>query len=216
MINREDNIRLEGKLVQSIKLEGLVELTQDYIELGLDSVLKEGLAKDIPIIGTIVNLAKIAGGVRDRLYIAKLVRFLNEVGNTTQKDRERFIEENCKDTRFEHAVLLILEQADNMEKATLIGKVFKACILAKITYEDAVALSSMINKTVWQDVVELLRDKCTYESEMRLCNCGLLTLHWMKRVHEDLTKGIVQQVAFDGFSARENKCTKMLKVAAKL
>lgn len=140
-----------------------------------------------------------------------------KAGETTQQERERFVEENCKDARrFEQAVLLLLEQADHMEKATLIGKVFKACVLAQITYEDAVTLSSMINKAMWQDVAEMLKNNYTYESKMRLCNCGLLTLDWMKRIHQDLSKGQIQNVAFDGFGFKENQHTKMLKAVAKL
>jgi hypothetical protein len=44
-----DSQKLKGKLVESIQVEGLGDLAQEYAELGLDSVIQEGILKDIPI-----------------------------------------------------------------------------------------------------------------------------------------------------------------------
>ena len=37
----------------------------DILEIGIDSVLQDGLFKDIPIVGTIVNMGKFAQNVHD-------------------------------------------------------------------------------------------------------------------------------------------------------
>jgi hypothetical protein len=210
-----ENIGLAGKLIKTLKMEGLRGLAQDYIELGIDSMLKEGLVKDIPIISTIVNLSKVACGIRDSIYFSKLLLFLQKVADTSPWEREKFIEENCKDERyFEQNILLIIEQADQMEKAAFIGKVFKACILGQIAYEDAIMLSSMVNKAMWSDIEEILKNNYTYDRQMRLFNCGLLSLDWMKKIEQDLNKNQIQRVAFDGLKFNENKHTKMLKAVA--
>ena len=44
-----------------------------------------------------------------------------------------------------------------MEKSTLIGKVFKACIFGKITYEEALTLSEMVNRALWRDLERLFQ-----------------------------------------------------------
>jgi len=166
---------IEGKLVESLEVKRLGELAADCAELSLDSILDDGIVKDIPILRTAVSIAKIGFNIRDRIYIKKIASFLSQIGNTTQEQREAFIEKYCGDTkRFEETILLILEQADNMEKPSLIGKIFKACILGKIKYVDALRLSSMINKALWQDLEALLSGNDTEQVKSRLANTGLL------------------------------------------
>lgn len=214
----ENSNKLEGKLVESIKIDGLGELTQEYAELGIDVVMKDGVLRDIPIIGSIVQIAKAVGSVRDRLYLKKLLCFLHKVGETTQQQREQFIQDNCQDTKqFEEAVLLILEQADNMNKSALIGKIFKACILGTIGYQGALSLSSIVNKALWQDLDNMFQLSFTNEMKMRLCNCGLLNLSLVRRHHIDETKKPTEtKETIDGFGYSENQYYKMLLEIAKM
>jgi hypothetical protein len=185
----DNNQNLEGKLVQSIEAKEIGELIVDYAEIGLDKLLEEEIVKDIPILRTAYSLVKVGLNIRDRLYIKKVYGFLVQVGQTDQKEREKFIRDNCQNVRqFEEAVLLILEQADNMNKSTLIGKIFKNCILGKISYQDSLALSSIVNKMLWQDLENIFRGNFNNEVKMRLCNCGLLNLSLMKLTHIDKTK----------------------------
>ena len=177
-MNDDTEQKLEGKLVKSFGVKDLGDLAAEYAELGLDSILDEGLVKDIPIVRTLVSIAKIGANIRDRLYVRKIIDFLVQVGNTTQEQRQAFVDKNCVDTKkFEEAVLLILEQADNMEKSALIGKIFKACILGKIALVDAVRLSEMVNRAFWRDLEKLvggieLPENC----QQRLFMAGLCRL----------------------------------------
>lgn len=149
--------QLDGKLVQSIESKELGSLTADYAELGIDALLDDGLVKDIPILGTLIKSAKIGMNVRDRIYAKKIVGFLSKVAETSQEQRDEFIEKYCKNVkRFEETVHFILEQADRFEKTLLIGRIFKACILGDILFEDALRLSAMVNRAFWSDVQEVI------------------------------------------------------------
>lgn len=209
---------IEGKLVESIVIKDVGDLVSDYAELGLDSILDEGLVKDIPILRTCVSIAKVGLNIRDRLYVKKIANFIKQVGDTTQEEREAFIKEHCQnEKRFEEAVLLILEQVDNINKATLIGKIFKACILRMINYQDALSLSCIVNKALWQDIENMLRRNFTVEMKMRLCSCGLLNLSLMRTEHIDETKKPKEiKETVDGFGYQENEYFKMLMKIAKL
>ncbi len=203
---------LEGKLVKSFEAKELGSLTADYAELGLDALLDDGLAKDIPIVGTFVKAAKIGLNVRDRIYAKKIICFLVQVAETTQEQRDEFVEKHCGNVkRFEEAVHLILEQADEMEKSSLIGKIFKACILGKIDYQDALTLSSIVNKTLWQDLENMFQRNFPNKTVMRLCNCGLFNLGLIKRQHIDETKSPTEIIeTVDGFQFAKNEYFKML------
>ena len=217
MISNDTINKIQGKLIESLKVNKLEDLAQEYAELGLDMVLEEGVLRDLPIVRTIVNVYKAAVSVRERLYLTKLVLFLKKVGETTQEQRQKFVEDNCKDVRkFEEAVLLILEQADNMNKASLIGKIFKACILGMIDYKNALTISSMVNRAFWQDVEDLISNKYNSGSRTRLYACGLMNLDWIKKTYQDLSRNMIQDVKFGGICYKENKYTNLLRKINKI
>lgn len=179
----DDLPKLEGKLVESLEVKELGSLTADYAELGLDSILDNGIVKDIPILRTAFSLVKIGLNVRDRIYVKKIYGFLSQVGQTTQEQREKFVRDNCQNVkRFEEAVLLILEQADRIEKTTLIGKIFKACILGKIRYSDAVTLSEMVNRVFWEDLDSMFEGSDTKEHHQRLFMSGLFKMKGKQQI----------------------------------
>lgn len=174
----EGNETLEGKLVESIEAKKLGDLTVEYAELGLDDILNDGIIKDIPFLRTAVSLAKIGFNVRDRIYVKKVVGFLAQFSQTTQEQRSEFVEKNCGNVkRFEEAVMLILEQADRFEKTSLIGKIFKACILGMITYQDALSLSFIVNKALWQDLQAMFTGDYTDENQIRLAYSCLMNMN---------------------------------------
>lgn len=206
----EENNLLEGKLVKSLEAKELEDLAVEYSELGLDSILDDGIVKDIPILRTVVSLAKIGFNIRDRIYLKKIVGFLAQVGQTTQEQRDEFIKKYCDDVEsFEETVMLILEQANRIEKTTLIGKIFKNCILGKMSYEDTLNLSNMVNNTLWSDIEAIKDKKYNQEINMRLCNSGLLSLDWVRKTASNSI--YIQKVEFAGFKTTHNKYTKILK-----
>jgi hypothetical protein len=206
----EENNLLEGKLVESFEAKELGDLAAEYSELGLDSILDDGIVKDIPILRTVVSLAKIGFNIRDRIYLKKIIGFLAQVGQTTQEQRDEFVKKYCDDVEsFEETVMLILEQANRIEKTILVGKIFRTCILGEISYEDTLNLSNMINNTLWSDIEAIKDKKYDQEIRMRLCNSGLLSLDWMRRAASDSI--YVQKVEFAGFATTRNRYTEMLK-----
>jgi hypothetical protein len=83
--------------------------------------------------------------------------FLAQVGQTTPEQRKEFIKKYCEDVkRFEETTMLILEQADHFKKTELIGKIYKACILERINFDEAIKLSNMVNRVYWTDLEQFL------------------------------------------------------------
>lgn len=56
----------------------IMDLGVEFLELGIDSVLEDGLFKDIPIVGTIVKVGKFAQNVHDRNLLNQTLIFINE------------------------------------------------------------------------------------------------------------------------------------------
>ena len=56
---------LVPKFRESI-LNCTTEVVKEYLEVGIDSILQEGILKDIPIAGTLINGIKVAASIHDR------------------------------------------------------------------------------------------------------------------------------------------------------
>lgn len=166
---------IDGELVKSFETQELGRLATEYAELGLDSIIDDDVVKGIPILRTAVSLAKIGLNIRDRLYVKKIVMFLVQVGGTAQEQREEFIKKHCKDNKkFEEAVFLLLENSDRTEKVSLIGKVFKACILGMIHYANTFQISEMVNRAYWADLKDMFNGNESEEQQQRLFTVGLM------------------------------------------
>lgn len=57
------------------------DLVGDYLELGIDSVLDNEIAKEIPVLKSLISVGKITRSIRERNYMKNLVIFLNELNS---------------------------------------------------------------------------------------------------------------------------------------
>ena len=57
------------KIIPSFKaslFNGSYEMIGDLVEVGIDSILDDGVAKDIPIVSTLIGIVKTAQNIHDR------------------------------------------------------------------------------------------------------------------------------------------------------
>jgi len=136
-----------------------IDLVKDYIELGLDSVISDGLLKDVPIMGTLVGLFKLGSSIKDRHTAKKILRFLNQLADIPVQERERFASElNTEDEYHESVsekVLLIVERLDETKKAEIVGNLFKLYILDVINKEYFLRLSGIVERAMLYDLLAL-------------------------------------------------------------
>ncbi|MDF4560139.1 hypothetical protein P3494_26935, partial [Vibrio parahaemolyticus] len=72
-----DKLSLEESLVSTMG-QRLGGTGTELAEIAIDSVLDDGVLKDIPVVGTAVSLYQTGVAVRERQYVKKLVTFLSE------------------------------------------------------------------------------------------------------------------------------------------
>src|SRR5262245_55760126 len=78
-------------------------ITQDFADVALDSLLKDGLLRDIPIVSTMVNVTKTAITVRDKLLLRKIIDFVKNISVTDEEKRE-FVSRLHEDRKFSRRV----------------------------------------------------------------------------------------------------------------
>lgn len=125
-------------LVRTVVGNQLGDAILDLAEVALDENLAEGVLKDVPIVGTLVKLARAGQSVSEELFIRKLACFLADLNAVPVEDRERLLEQ-YPDSSDEQRVLgenllLALERLDDIKKPAILARFFAAYIKLEIDY----------------------------------------------------------------------------------
>jgi hypothetical protein len=124
--------------------DDLAEVGRELAEVGVDALVRDGVLRDVPIIGTLAGLCRVGITVRDWLFVKKLAQFLQALGDVPADQRAGMIvqleaDEDCG-RKVGEEIVLLLDRLDSITKAVLMGRAFRAYCLGRI---DAVMLQRM-------------------------------------------------------------------------
>lgn len=114
-------------------------------------------AEDIPYIGSLFKLGKVAMNYMDYCFVRKLHYFLAESENIEPEKKEKFLNDlDEKDYKRINAMMTqLLYTADEDGKATLMGKIYKSRLLVEIDDEMMLRLCSVVNRAFLADLDHL-------------------------------------------------------------
>jgi len=154
--------RLQDRIVESIYSPKLTEVAKDIGEVALDSLLDDGILKDLPIIGTIVSVFNGAMDIRDRIFIAKIARFLFRLSDVPIEQRRLFEERTCANQKLKRKVgmtlALLLDRLDDIEKPDFVAWCFGAYLNDTITFEVFRRMSSAIDIAFVEDLKAICKE----------------------------------------------------------
>lgn len=137
---------------------------QEYLEIGVDKLLENKIATELPVIKTIVGAGKIVKTISEKNLIKNLILFINELNcgsidkEKLEKHRKKLNENHTKAEKELGRILIILDKTIDNQKSIFLGKVYKAYINQKIDWELFIEFSEIINRIFIQDfkVLKLL------------------------------------------------------------
>lgn len=180
-------------LEETIKDANLHRIGTDLSELVLDRLLDDGLVKDIPIVGTIFSAGKAIVGIKDRLFLKKVIYFISELSEISQSKRKEMIERINTSGDYKLKVgeklLFIIERCEDHEKAAIIAKMFAAFIKEQITYEEFLRAASIIDRVMQNDllwVLENANDLYLWEELRDLAHSGIFYVDISNQRDSDL------------------------------
>ena len=114
-------------------------------------------AEDIPYIGSLFKLGKVALNYMDYCFVRKLHYFLAESDNIEPEKKEEFLNGlDEKDYKRINAMMTqLLYTADEDGKATLMGKIYRSRLMEEIDNDMMLRLCSVVNKAFLTDVEHL-------------------------------------------------------------
>jgi hypothetical protein len=161
---KEMDKELSNSLKDTISSSELKNIGLDIGEITIDSILKDGVLKDIPIIGSLAGIWKTGIAVNDYLFLRKLVAFLNESSKLSEKKRVKLIE-NLEDDSYQkeagEKLIAIIDNLETKSKAVLLGKALNLFGQGVITKEAFWSVAFIIEKIPMQDIraLKYWRDK---------------------------------------------------------
>lgn len=196
MESRTMAMKLEDSIDTSITTAIRSDLSHamiDFSEIGLDNILNDGIFKDIPVIGTLVALAKTGLNIKDRLFIKKLLLFFNGLSIVPLEVREKFIKYNYsgKEEYLGQKLLMIIDGLDDFEKPTIISMLFKAYINGCIDKQMFFRLSLIVQKCYLHDLLFLeqnCEDTIKGYKALNLYNNSLVEISNFSEVEEGETE----------------------------
>lgn len=152
--------KLPDKLVDSVYSPDLGDIAYELSEIGLDQFLDEGFINGLPVVGAIAKIFKVSLDMRNRIFLAKVAKFLFRLRDVTKEQNKVFEEKIRNDPKLKKKVgqtlVLILERLDDLEKSDMIGKCFACYLSNKITFSQFRRLSSAIDLAFIDDLNALI------------------------------------------------------------
>ena len=146
-------------LIDTIQSSEATELIKDAGEIAIDSYLEDGLLKGIPIIGSIIALAKTAIRVSDYIFIKKVIRFMQNLESVSEYEKCEEWKKIQDDKKYAkhlgETIMLLLDKFDNLDKPAIFAKVFSSFLKREIDNSIFLRLSSAIEKTSIVDLNQL-------------------------------------------------------------
>jgi len=185
MIKKED---IETSLVVSIAKSDLKEIVNDIAEISLDTFFDDGMIKDVPIIGSLAKLYSAGKNIQEKIFEKKIIAFLLETEKAKKESKNKFYDDLNNDESLRKKVgeqiLVILEKIDDLEKPTILGKLFKNFMEEEINFEMFHRLATIIANCFLPDLKKLsiYKDKSQFNTftSISLENSGLVYMYHVR------------------------------------
>lgn len=204
----EQDTSVVTTLEKSMIGEEITALSKDMGEVVLDTFLDNDILKSIPVFNVLHSAVKIGSKIKDGIFAKKVYRFLFELKDVSQEERERFIEKVEADPKYQtkvgEKVVQLLDKADDYAKASMMGRLMRAAIKNELEYDVFLRLAFVLNQIFAPDVY-LLRD---LEQKRGLKQVDVESLIGTGLIN---TKATTKKVAEPGTMVRRYKDVPILK-----
>jgi len=153
----------------------LTDITAELAEVGLDACLDDGIAKELPLIGTAIGFARLARTLRDRMFMKDVIRLIRDAQKVPSEKREAFLAKlssNSKEkARLQDCIVRFVLQADDQMKVEIFAQIFRALVAGIILQESFIRLSFAIRQVYAPDLAELIEPSFGSSDSQAFQNC---------------------------------------------
>lgn len=164
MSERDDDLQTEQSmqaakaaslLLETLQSRDLQDAVVLLTEARIGEILGNGLSKT-PVAGPLVSLIRAVRSIRDQLFARKLVMFLGPLRALDPERRSKMLARLESDPTFGERVgdhvILLLDHLDNLQKATMMGRAFRAYVEERIDGAMLRRLNYVVDRVVMSDL----------------------------------------------------------------
>ena len=125
----------------------------DVAELGIDSLLDDGVFKSIPVVSVLVGFGKTAQNIHDRNLLKQTIKFINTFNekSISQEKLNKYAEEELG------RVIILLNSNVDLKKSEILGKFYRAYVEESINWDIFCEVSDITSRLFMVDL-QLLYD----------------------------------------------------------
>jgi hypothetical protein len=128
-------------------------------EVAIDSLLSNGVLKDIPVIGTLLAIGKTVGTVKDYLFAKRLILFLTTMSSLSTEERNALVLKLENDETFRakagETIVELISRIDGDIKPKCAAVALKHYASGKINATDLIRLNHAIERFLFCDYEKL-------------------------------------------------------------
>ena len=161
------------------------DLSFEYIDIAISVANDSDLLDKVPVLGTFNKLYNIRKRFKEKCFEEELKEFLTQIETIKLEDRIRFqerIEQSTEYKNLAERILIVLDGFNEVGKATIVGKLFKALILEKITMQQFKKSMFIIDNCFLDDLIQFKeyysfeRRSMSAEAQQSMLQSGLLDI----------------------------------------
>lgn len=187
---------LEESLIGVLRDAGGKDLVEDAAEFSLDAVLKDGVIRDVPVVGTVAKLYSMCVGVQGYVFARKMRRFMTSLAAIPREERLTFAKRLRADEKLQEDVsetlITLLDKIDDAQKAPLLANAFAGFIREDYDFPTFRRLASAIDRCLVLDLPVLNRLDSSLELDGYvgdvLVGAGLASIAAIPTVRTDQSK----------------------------
>jgi hypothetical protein len=139
--------------------EELLSLSTNLGETALDSILSDGIFKDIPGISSLISVGKLTHSISDYFLFTRIIHFINELNLKNQQEidelkRKYFSDKDYK--KIGSKILLTIERTDDQKKIKWLAKCFRLFLDKTIIKAEFIRLTSILNNAYVDDLEKII------------------------------------------------------------
>ena len=167
----------------------LSDACSDMAELGIDSLLDDGVFKSIPVVSLLIGVGKTAQNIHDRNLLKQTIKFINTFNekSISQEKINKYRKKIQSKPKYAEEelgrVIILLNSNVELKKSELLGKFYRAYVDETIDWDTFCELSDITSRLFVSDL-QLLYDiyhlqvsdtsQCPVYKADRLIALGLL------------------------------------------
>jgi hypothetical protein len=138
-----------------------LEASLEGAEVIADSLIENELIKSIPVVGTALKLISGSLDLRDKIFLSKVQRFIQEIESVSKEEKLKFKQSITSDEELMRSVgeasLLVLDKLSDLKKADLLGFYYSCCLSGHLDQYQFRRVAAAIDTAFIDDIETFLK-----------------------------------------------------------